>query len=254
MLNVMICDEEVFVLDQLKEMIEEDYADSRVTCCQDCKKLLEEIMDTTKEIDLLIIGIQMKKNGIEVSKRILLERPKLSIVFISNYTKYCEDIFQIQPKYFLQKPITKVRFRKAFEKVIELIDIKKNTFIYDYNGMILKADGEKIYYIESERRILRVFGYKSEKIIYMKMNLAEKSIPENFIRIHQSYIINANYLKSFSKKSVELITGEILPVSQKRYKEAQKKVILHLQRKYNKIKKNEQIPKCWMANSVTNDN
>ena len=53
-----------------------------------------------------------------------------------------------------------------------------------------------------------------EKLFYEKLDNVENELKEkDFIRTHQSYLVNAQKIKSVSKDSVLLINGFILPVS-----------------------------------------
>ena len=62
---------------------------------------------------------------------------------------------------------------------------------------------------------------EGEKIVcYKNMKEMERELKEKgFARCHTSYLVNLNYIKGIKKLELELITGEILPISQPRRKE-----------------------------------
>jgi DNA-binding LytR/AlgR family response regulator len=225
MLKIFVCDDEKDILEQVKGMLEKNFEDIEVSLFQDYHDLLEIIQDKNVKVDLLITDIQMQKSGIDISKMILEERPILPIIFISAYAKYCEDIFQIQPVYFLQKPITEDRLVIAINRAKYIIQKQKKVFSYEYNGKVVNVKSSDICYIESKQRKIIFVERENSESIYMKMNAIEEALPEKFVRVHQSFIVNLDYLKSFSQKGVELITGEKIPVSQKRYRDAKIKIM-----------------------------
>ena len=69
--------------------------------------------------------------------------------------------------------------------------------------MYVKSDGN---YIE--------FYLKNDKFLDRnKMKVLEEKLPANFVRIHKSYIINKNYIKTTSSKSVVLADNVEVPLS-----------------------------------------
>jgi DNA-binding LytR/AlgR family response regulator len=224
MLNIALIDNELEVLLKTKRMIENMYMDSKVRIYQDYKKLFMDIEKDDYEIDLLIVDISVGENGIESSKRLLKYKPNLGIVFTSESLRLYEDIFQVQPIYFLKKPLTKERVKKALDKAKLVMEKRKHVFSFESNGILMKYESYEIYYIESQGRKLFFHGKRKYRPIYMKLSDLEERVPDNFVRIHQSYMINIDYLKTFSQKEVVLHTGERIPISQKRYKEAKIKI------------------------------
>lgn len=91
-----------------------------------------------------------------------------------------------------------------------------------------KIEIDNIVYIESiaHKLIFYVIGYdRKEYYTYLKLSEVERMLKDyKFIRIHQSFLVNVNYIKDFYEKSVELLTvNKNLPVSRTRSLEAKKK-------------------------------
>ena len=74
-----------------------------------------------------------------------------------------------------------------------------------------------IYYFESNRRVLVIHTRKGEVTFYGKLDDIQKNLAgKDFIRTHQSFLVNALKIKTVKKDSVELSDGEVLPVSKSR--------------------------------------
>lgn len=230
MVKISICDDEIKILIEIKEMLEKLYEEIEITIYQDYKELLLDVEKEEYEIDLLILDIQMGENGIDISKKIVKNKLDVLLIFMSGYAQFYEDIFQVQPIYFLKKPISEERVKKAVDKAIELINNRKRIFSFESNGMLMKFESHDIYYIESLGRKLYFYGKQKNAPVYLKLSYLEERVPNNFVRIHQSYIINIDYLKKFSQKGAILKTGEVIPVSQKRYKGARIKIFEYVQK------------------------
>ena len=85
------------------------------------------------------------------------------------------------------------------------------------NHIILK-DKTKIYindllYIKAEDHYIRVYTSDGKNhLVRGKLADLEAQLPPNFMRTHRSYIINRNYIKSFSANQVQLVNGKRIPI------------------------------------------
>lgn len=71
-----------------------------------------------------------------------------------------------------------------------------------------------------------MFHTGQENIIcYKSMKEMERELADrDFARCHNSYLVNLFYIKGIKKLDIELITGEIIPISQPRRKEFMEKL------------------------------
>ena len=60
---------------------------------------------------------------------------------------------------------------------------------------------------------------EKEYAVYKKLNDIEQEIKEEkFVRIHQSFIVNMDYVCDVKRYYAKLVNGNELPVSKQRYK------------------------------------
>lgn len=187
--------------------------------------------------DLIFLDIQMPKiNGFEMLE--LLEDPPV-IIFTTAYDQYAIKAFEVCAVDYLLKPYSEERFNDALKKTYAFIHdkLEQNSAIRN----IIEHNDEKIEFLErvvikdgSKITILPVDSIKwieaqddyvminSEQGRFLKkktMKYFENHLNENmFIRIHRSYIINADYIQHLEQKGKEsyqliLKNGKELPVS-----------------------------------------
>jgi len=187
--------------------------------------------------DLIFLDIQMPKiNGFEMLE--LLEEPP-AIIFTTAYDQYAIKAFEVSAVDYLLKPFSEERFNDALQKSYEAIKDKfqqnsaiKN--IIDHNDekiefleRVVIKDGTKISilpvdsikWIEAQDDYVMLNSDQGRFLKKKTMRYFENHLDENvFIRIHRSYIINADYiqhLEQTGKESYQLIlkNGKELPVS-----------------------------------------
>jgi DNA-binding LytR/AlgR family response regulator len=162
--------------------------------------------------DVLFLDIQMPDiNGVDFLKS--LTRKPL-VVFTTAYQEYAIEGYQLDVMDYLLKPFSFERFVKTINKINERMikpapaaqgAIASPDMVADLNQFIaIKADHkvhrikyDQIVYIEGLREYV-TFYLKNEKIITLEsLRNLENTLPYNrFLRVHKSYIVNSQHVKS----------------------------------------------------------
>lgn len=74
---------------------------------------------------------------------------------------------------------------------------------------------DEIRYIESKGRLLRVHG-SVNVTSYLTLERVATALPSTFIHCHKSYLVNSDYVRAFTGDRLILLSGESIPVSQRR--------------------------------------
>ncbi|MCQ2482978.1 MAG: LytTR family DNA-binding domain-containing protein [Clostridia bacterium] len=198
----------------------------------------EEIANTN--CDILFMDIELNEyNGIDLAEQMLQKNPAVKIIFISGYHKYAQDIFRVSPVYYLQKPIQENMLDTAYMKAINELGSKQEaTFTFNKNGSLYTLPCSEIIYFESSKRCCTIHYAKDNSLdciemseFYSKLNDLDDTLPDYFIRCHQSYLVNMNYISSIEKKHLNLVTKETLPISQSRVQELRMEYVRFLGKK-----------------------
>lgn len=118
---------------------------------------------------------------------------------------------------FLIKPVSLERFMKGIAKYNNRLQEKKEPtksknqiLVKDGNAnVVLKVD--EIKYIKSESNYVQ-FNTTTKKVMsLMRLKQLDNDLPDKFIRIHKSYIVNIDFLESISADDL-IIANEKLPI------------------------------------------
>ncbi|MBN2167556.1 MAG: response regulator transcription factor [Marinilabiliaceae bacterium] len=186
-------------------------------------------------VDVMFLDIQMPDiSGIDFIKT-LSKKPL--IVFTTAYMEYAIEGYQLDVLDYLLKPFSFERFLKTINKVTEKlafteptphnIDNLSELNKPDKSHIIIKADHKihrvkfnQILYIEGLREYVSFFC-KNEKIITLEsLRRLEDVLPDDmFLRVHKSYIVNINSVKSlYGNQLIIEGTEKIIPIG-KSYKD-----------------------------------
>jgi DNA-binding LytR/AlgR family response regulator len=171
-------------------------------------------------VDLLFVDINMPDiTGIDLV-RSLTSKPM--VIFTTAYKNFAFEGFELEAIDYLLKPIDVKRFGKAIEKAVDYYKYKntpaaegqdENLYVYSEYRMV-KINLKDIEYIESMEDYIKIhLQFAKTVVTLMSMKKVLEKLPEEkFQRIHRSYIVPVNKVKSIQNRKVKLNTIE-LPIS-----------------------------------------
>ena len=176
-----------------------------------------------QDYDILFLDINMPQiSGIDLLKQ---SKHLPLTILCTAYSEYALESYEFDVVDYLLKPIDLGRFTKAITKIMDRLNIKapvitlptappKPAFFFvksEYKKV--RIDIPKIQYIEAMEKYVRIHLETERVLTLMSMSgILELLPPDNFIRIHRSYIINTQKITMLEGNRV--VIGEIkLPVS-----------------------------------------
>lgn len=179
-------------------------------------------------VDLLFLDIELiSTDGIQVGNYIREELKNLEtiIVYISSKSSYAMKLFEVQPLGFLIKPLKADQIEKILLKSIRLCEIKNESFEYHTKGSFHKIPYKKIIYFYSENKKVSIVTTGEEIQFNGKLKSIAAMLPHNFIMIHQSYIINLDYILEGSYEFVKMRGSTMLNISQPYRKSVRERIM-----------------------------
>ena len=175
---------------------------------------LRDYLEAGNHLDILFLDIELfKMTGIEVGNYIRkqLDDMGMQIVYISGKASYAQQLFKTQPLDFLVKPILQIN--ETMEMAVRIIKKKEERFEFQQGKEYYYVPMGDIVYFGSEGRKIKVVTMKSTFEFYGRLKEIAKRLSEEFIVIHQSYIVNREYVFRYTYEMVELVDGTILTIS-----------------------------------------
>ena len=220
MIKCLVVDDEPLAREAIKVYIEKM---PELELMDECENALQAIACLRKDhADLIFLDIEMPEiDGISFLQ-MLKNIP--GIIFTTAYRNYAVDAFDLDVIDFLLKPISFDRFVAAVNKYYERsnkalqfqTDVKQERVKYlnvKANRKTYKVDVSQILYIESLKDYVKIVCSEESIVTHDSISNMEACLNESgFIRIHNSYIVATDKIKSFDAESVFLENKE-LPVS-----------------------------------------
>ena len=184
---------------------------------QDPTEAFEVLSKST--VDLVFLDIEMPQlSGMELIKTI---PPAVKVIFTTAYREYAPESYDLNAVDYLLKPISFSRLFKSINKYKRLsnlpvskekikIDTPQNDHLYvNSNKKFIKINFEAIDYVESMKDYVRIFTVDENTITKDTIANFEQKLPDSFLRVHRSYIVNTSKITAFTKMDVEIGKKEI---------------------------------------------
>ncbi len=164
-------------------------------------------------VDLLFLDINMPHlSGISLSKMV---SKNTKIIFTTAYPEYAVESYDVEAVDYLLKPISLERFSKTIGKLLqnrqEVPENAKSILMIKSGTKHYRTGVSDIFYLEKSGNYME---YQLEnKTILARESIQEAlaALPEYFIQIHKSIIINLNRIEFIDKENVS-INGKLLPI------------------------------------------
>jgi DNA-binding LytR/AlgR family response regulator len=222
MINCIVVDDEPLALDLIEDNIRKVPFLKLIRKCRSAAEAFNIL--GSEKIDLIFLDIEMPDiSGIQLLKSM---KNKPMVIMITAYDKYALEGFELDVLDYLLKPVPFDRFLKAVNKAYEYYNFvntkaqpQENMGIYhDYifvksEHKIIKINTRDILYIEGLKDYIKIYAGDKPIFTLQSLKYLEEILPPNqFIRIHRSFIISLSKIEFIGKSKVN-IAGESIPIS-----------------------------------------
>ena len=214
MVNCIIVDDEPMAQKVIENHISR-LADLSLACC--CSNAMEAFNAiNSADVDLMFLDIKMPAlNGIDFINS--LKNPP-SVIFTTSYSEFAVVSYDLGAIDYLMKPVTFERFEKSIHKYFKQAMPEEKAPTYSYfkvDGRLPKIEHLDILYAQSIRDYLIIYTVGRHFITHMTMKYLSELLPVDlFVRVHRSFLIGIQHLKSIGTH--ELKVGEVtIPMGDK---------------------------------------
>ncbi len=216
-IKTIIADDESLAREAISIYLSEDKRFKLLIECSEGQETLDAIQKFKP--DLVLLDIEMPElSGLELAKK--LEAPYPNIVFITAFEEYAVKAFEENAIDYILKPINKDRFVKMLDHAYKQWELKQSQWdesksqvlsqlqkqsrtkylrkiTSKHKGVITLIPVESILWIESQGAFSKVHLEGKTELTNLSVKQLEEVLdPEKFIRVHKSFMVNINHIKS----------------------------------------------------------
>ena len=174
-------------------------------------------------VDLMFLDIKMPKLLGTDFLRSLRHPPQ--VIFTTAYREYAYEGFELDAVDYLLKPVSLERFLKAVAKVSHAGDsgaaapepapvTNPDAFLYfRIDRKMVKVILRDILYVEGLKDYVKIHRATGPPLVVKQTvsSMEEKLSESNFLRIHRSFIVALDKIRTYSARHIE-VANEELPI------------------------------------------
>ena len=214
--DIIIAEDDILISEELKIIIEENPSYNVVGIAENFDNFVKLFDKNTVHFCLLDIKMQGREQGFEIAEYIK-QSYNIPIVFISSYVD--QSTLQKAAKYlpsgYISKPFRKEQIHSAIQIALSSFEIKKSSeqVIFKNGSKKELIQLQELLWIKSSGVYSEVQTTNSRFLVRDSLAniLNDNSIP-SLIKVHRSYLVNSNNIKSVGIDYVE-IEQEKIPIS-----------------------------------------
>jgi len=152
--------------------------------------------------ELILLDIELDNddlNGLEVARKIYNFNQEAYLVFVTAYSKYAIDSFEVHPYSYILKPIKIEKFR---EIIIDIADKVRQKNVENDDTLVIKSKEETIHirkreiiFIEIQNSISFIHTKEAIYETHQSLRELEEILNERFLRVHKSFIVSLDRIK-----------------------------------------------------------
>lgn len=237
MLKTVLVDDEVNALEALEWKLNRYIKDIEITKCNNPSEAIKTI--ETEKPDLVFLDVEMPEmDGFTLLQQ--LNNTDFALIFTTAHDEFALRAIKVSAIDYLLKPVDKDELITAVEKVKSSrnkhhLEEKLTSLFNNINpspekisiaaeGKIYLLDKDEIVMLKSDKNYTTVYLQDNNTLLVSStLKEVEKKFdyPE-FFRVHNSYLINLNHVKEYSKKmggELKMSNGEYAGISRNKKNE-----------------------------------
>ena len=225
MLRLALCDDDEKQLENLKNLIDSSYTEDyfKIRLFRSYGAFTAAVTKKEYIPDIAILDIVLgKENGISLAKVLNEACPECRIIFISSCIEFATDVYDVRHSNYVLKSQQEEKITQAINKVVS--ELEERCFVtYHQNGNPGSVLCSKVMYMERQLKKTYIYLNDGDEIVTTEKPAELFGQRElKFIKCHQSYYVNPDYIARLDKEWFVLTDGRKIPISRSQHAYAKK--------------------------------
>ena len=178
-----------------------------------------------KAFDVLLLDIEMGlMDGVTMAKRVRKDNETVQIVFITGYSDYIAEGYEVAALHYLMKPVNREKLFSVLDRAKEKQKLNERCLNLETAGELVRIPFYEIRYLDVRQNYVTVHAVR-EYTVKRSLNEFEKELDSRFFRVGRGMILNLRFIQRVTKTEVYLTDGTALPLPRGAYENLNRSII-----------------------------
>ncbi len=169
------------------------------------------------DYDILLLDIEMgTMDGVTMAKRLRKENDTVQIVFITGYSDYILEGYEVAALHYLMKPVKEEKLCAVLDRAAQKLAKNEKVLNFEIGGEMIRVPIYQIRYADVFGNYVTIHA-SSDVTIKMTLSDLEKQLDERFYRAGRSCIVNLSQISRVTKAEIKLSDGTAIPLPRGAY-------------------------------------
>ncbi len=180
-----------------------------------------------KAFDILLLDIEMgDMDGVTMAKRIRQSNETVQIVFITGYSDYIAEGYEVAALHYLMKPVSREKLCSVLDRALEKLKQNEKCIFLELSGEMVRIPMYEIRYLDVQKNYVTVHA-KRDYTLRRSLAELERELDERFFRVGRGLILNLKVISRVTRTEVHLSDGSVLPLPRGAYESLNRAIIAH---------------------------
>lgn len=227
-MKAAICDDSALDCEFVKEITEKwgkhCSADLHVDVFSSSESFLFHYAEV-KDYDILLLDVEMgQMDGVTMAKKIRRENRTVQIVFITGYSDYIAEGYEVEALHYLMKPVREEKLFAVLDRAAEKLRQNEKVLNLELSGEMVRLPMHEIRYLDVQKNYVTVHG-KQDYTVKRSLGDFETELDDRFFRAGRGLILNLKAISRVTKQEVHLSDGTVLPLPRGAYESLNRAII-----------------------------
>lgn len=177
--------------------------------------------------DILLLDIEMgAMDGVTLAKKLRKTNQTLQIVFITGYSDYIAEGYEVAALHYLMKPVKEEKLFSVLDRAVDKVRKDEKILNLEAAGQMVRIPVYTIRYADVQGNYVTVHAV-TDYTSKMTLSQLEKSLDDRFHRVGRSAIVNLTKITRVTKTDIYLNDGSVIPLPRGAY-EGVNRAIIHM--------------------------
>lgn len=178
-----------------------------------------------RDFDILLLDIEMAEmDGVTLARRVRQFSDDVQIVFITGYTDYIAEGYEVSALHYLTKPVDEAKLFAVLTRAVCRLAKNEPALTLTLPGETVRMPLSKIRFLDVLHNYVTIHAGQ-DYAVKRPLGELEKELDGRFFRVGRSCILNLSYVQRVTRAEVELTTGEKVFLPRGQYEKLNRAII-----------------------------
>mgnify|MGYP004578667881 CR=1 FL=1 len=175
--------------------------------------------------DMLLLDIEMGgMDGVSLAKRLRRDNDTVQIVFITGYSDYIAEGYEVAALHYLMKPLDENKLFSVLDRAAEKLRKNEKVLHLELSGEMVRIPVHRIRWAEVSGNYVTIHE-TTDHSAKMTLGQLEQALDDRFLRIGRSAIVNLTQIARVTRTEIRLLSGDCIPLPRGAYETVNRAII-----------------------------